>query len=167
MGFEQTRATRKDGRDERGADRDDKKMGFEQTLARRKDGREERGADRDDEKLGLSKSEQARKDAESKVSNQVAVEKLMKVRDDGTLPLAVKIKIQDQLNQYADKVNKNGMMMQKELDGALTTERGRLEQYYGVQNPSAAAPAPTQKGRDANGNIVTFTLQNGKWVKQP
>ena len=148
------------------------KLGFDQTMAVRKDSRDERGATREDEKLGISRADQKRKTEESKVRNQVAVEKLMKVRDDGTLPLAAKIKIQDQLNQYADKVNKNGLMSQAELDGALTKERSRLEQYYGLTKPassggSSGAAAPTQQAVGPDGKVVTFTLQNGQWVPTP
>ncbi len=158
-------------RQQAAADLAKQKMAFDQTLAVRKDTRDERGANREDEKLGLSKEDQKRKAEESKVKNQVSVEKLMKVRDDGTLPLAAKMKIQDQLNQYADKVNKNGLMTQAELDGALTKERDRLEQYYGLRKPAASATPDgatpvTRQARGPDGKVVTFTLQNGQWVPQ-
>lgn len=148
------------------------KSAFDQNLALRKDGRAESelGLKRDDgvrrdAEYGLKARDQDRKESETRVKNQVSVEKLMKIRDDGSLPLAAKIKIQDQLNQYADKINKNGTMQQPELDAALTKERSRLEQYYGLQKPAAAAPV-TRQARGPDGKVVTLELKDGQWVAQ-
>lgn len=137
------------------AEADKSKLRFDQGLAVRKDTREERKANRDDADL-------KRKEEESRVKNQVAVDKIMRVGPGGTLPTDAKFKLQDQLLRYADKINKNGLMQPTELDAALRREQQRLEAYYGVSGgaqggtPGAGQPAQTQ------GPAVGATARNPK-----
>lgn len=144
------------------ADAANSKLKFDQTLATRKDTREERAASRADQ-------DQKRKAEDSRVRNQVAVEKLMRVGANGTLPVDAKFKLQDQLLRYADKINKNGLMQPAELDAALRREQQRLESYYGVKSSGEpqGTRQPPKPGEVMNGYRFNGGDPSDKanWVK--
>jgi hypothetical protein len=145
---------RKRDKEKAAADLASQKLKFDQGIEVRKDARSEK-------ELGLKTRDQTRKESETAVNNRAAIDKIMQSRA-GHLSLENKIKLQDQVTQHIDKLNKNGMMGPAEIEAAVEKKVKQLERYYSGQGQTPAAPSakpPTATG--PNGQKMIF--QNGRW----
>lgn len=150
------------------------KQRFDQTLALRKDTREERGANRADAETTRknAETESRRKLNESRV-NEITEKMKVSAARSGIpgLTVAQAQKLNDQLNQYADKLKSNVTIANdfNQFESLLRKKREELIRDYvagadagkgGAPAQGGAPAAPTATGPDGKKII----LKDGKWV---
>lgn len=125
-----------------------------------------RSKDMASEKRATSK--EARDERKAKLDNLTAVQKLMQDIG-GQLTVEQRFKLNDQLDRYADVINKNGVLSPDELKEALKAERDRRIKDYtsgtilpsteGAANPAPSAPEEAVKPAP-NGTVYGATPES-------
>ena len=125
-----------------------------------------RSKDMASEKRATSK--EARDERKAKLDNLTAVQKLMQDIG-GQLTVEQRFKLNDQLDRYADVINKNGVLSPDKLKEALKAERDRRIKDYtsgtilpsteGAANPAPSAPEEAVKPAP-NGTVYGATPES-------